>query len=266
MKTEKNILVISVVVAVVLLALLFSLKVMLKPKEIKLEEVKPKQIVKAKVAIVIDDWGYNLRGIDFLKEIKQPITISILPNLKYSSKVAEIAKAQGKEVILHLPLEPETDEREIRLERHTLTAKMSDEEIIRDLQLCFSSVPYIVGVSNHMGSKATQDKRLVSIIFSELKKRALFFLDNLVTNKSVCSLLAKDVQIKFVSRDFFLDNLNEEEYIKNQLKKLSEFALSVGEATAVGHAGPTTLKVLKEEIPLMQEEGIKFIFVSDLAK
>lgn len=262
MKIEKNVLIISLVVLLVLLAFGFVLKKLF----FKPEEIKPEEVAKAKVAIVIDDWGYNLRGIDFLKEIKQPITISILPKLKYSSKIAEIAKAQGKEVILHLPLEPQINDREIELEQYTITTKMSDEEIIRGFELCLSSVPYVLGVSNHMGSQATQDKRLMSIIFSELKKKDLFFLDNLVTNESICSLQARNMQVKFVSRDFFLDNLNEEEYIKSQFKKLSEFALRVGQATAIGHSRSATLKVLKEEIPLMQEEGIEFVFVSDLAK
>lgn len=267
MKIEKNILAISIVVLVVLLALLFSLKVILKPKEIKLERVKPKQIVKAKVAIIIDDWGYNLRGIDLLKEIEQPITISILPNLKYSSQITELAKNLEQEVILHLPLEPELNDRDyIGLEKNTITSKMSKDEVVRNFELALASVPHAKGVSNHMGSGATKDAQLISFIFAEIKKRNLFFLDNLVTNESICRLQAKQAQIKFACRDIFLDNLNDEEYIRGQFKKLRKLALRINQGVGIGHSRPTTLKILKEEIPLMQEEGIEFVFVSDLAK
>lgn len=223
-------------------------------------------MVKAKVAIVIDDWGYNWRHIDLLKEIKVPVTISILPNLRYSTEIAEIARSLGQEVILHLPLEPELEERKIGLEEYTITSDMSEEEIVKNFELALSSVPYALGVSNHMGSRATKDSRLMSIIFAEIKKRDMFFLDNLVTEKSICRQLAREMQVKFISRDFFLDNLDDIEYIKEQFKKLTEFAQEFGHAVGDGHAKPATLKAFKEAIPMMQEKGIEFVFLSNLVE
>lgn len=258
MKINKNILILSIFVLALLVALAFCLKKILpRPK---------KEVALAKVAIVIDDWGYNLHQINLLKEIDVPITISILPNLRYSSEVAKVARDLNQEVILHLPLEPEIEERKIGLEEHTITSNMTEEEIIEDFKLSFSSVPYACGVSNHMGSRATKDKRLMSVIFAELKRRKLFFLDNLVTTKSVCKELAKQMKVEFASRDVFLDNLGDYEYIKGQFKELSEVALRNSYAVGIAHAKQKSLEVLKEQIPLMQAKGIKFVFVSDLVK
>ena len=117
-----------------------------------------------------------------------------------------------------------------------------------------------------MGSRATENSELMAIIFTELKQRELFFLDNLVTNKSTCRTLAKKMKVKFSSRDVFLDNENDDEYISGQLEELSALALASGQAIGIGHAGLKTLKVLKDKIPLMQEKGIKFVFVSELAE
>ncbi|GAI93051.1 unnamed protein product, partial [marine sediment metagenome] len=214
------------------------------------------------MAIVIDDWGYNLRYLNFLKQIDVPLTISVLPNLRYSSKIAEQARLQDKEVILHLPLEPERKGREIGLEEHTITSEMSKDEIVENLKLALASVPYARGVSNHMGSRTTTDIQIMSVIFSELKKKQMFFLDNLVTDKSVCSELAGKLKLEFARRDFFLDNSDNYEYIKEQFKKLTDFARENGRAVGIGHAKLTTLKVLKDTIPLMQAQGIKFVFVS----
>ena len=61
---------------------------------------------KAYVAFVIDDWGYNQRYIDLLLQIDRPLTLAILPNLRYSGYVAEVVKENGEDVhdiILHLP-------------------------------------------------------------------------------------------------------------------------------------------------------------------
>lgn len=257
MKIKKNILILSIVVLAGLLCLVFCLKKVL---------LKPKPPPRAKVAIIIDDWGYNLHCVSLLRQINIPLTISILPNLKYSTKIAEIAKGLNQEVILHLPLEPEKRGRNIGLEEDTITSKMSDEEISEIIRRALDSVPYASGVSNHMGSRAMKDKRIISVIFAELKKQNLFFLDNLVTDESVAREPARRMQIRIASRDVFLDNLDNAEYIRGQVRELSEFAKISGEAVGIGHARPKTLEVLKEEAAIMGAEGIEFVFISELIK
>ena len=117
-----------------------------------------------------------------------------------------------------------------------------------------------------MGSLATTDLRIMSVIFEELKKRRIFFLDNLVTNKSICKQLAEKMRVKFAQRDFFLDNLDDYEYIKEQFMKLIESAQQNGQAVGIGHARLKTLRVFKDLIAQMQKKKIKFVFVSDLVE
>lgn len=261
MHIRKKILLISIpLIVAVVVAIVFYLVRQKAIRELAEEEAKPK------IAIVIDDWGYNLRCLNLLREIDFPLTISILPNLRYSSKIAEEAKKLGKKVILHLPLEPETEGRKIGLEKQTIISDMSDDEIVKNFRFALNSVPYACGVSNHMGSRATKDPRIMSAVFNELKKDELFFLDNLVTDESICRKLSAEMQVKFAGRDFFLDNLNDYEYIKEQFMKLIEFSQEFGQGVGIGHAKRTTLKVLKDIIPLMEEKEIKLVFVSDLVK
>lgn len=258
MNDRRKVLILSISILVAASALVFCLKKFV---------FKPKEVVKARVAIVIDDWGYNLDSLDLLKGIHVPLTISILPNLKYSSLIAQQACALKQQVILHLPLEPVSRDKEyVGLEKNTITTNMSKEEIVQILAQALNSVPYASGVSNHMGSKATQNKEVMSVIFNQLKKKKLFFLDNLVTSKSIGKELAEQIKIKIVFRDFFLDNESSRGYVKKQFAQLCTFALQTGKAVGIAHAKPLTLKVLQEEIPLMRAKGIKFIFVSDLVK
>ena len=67
---------------------------------------RPAPAARAEIAIVIDDWGYNLNNLRILNSVKLPLTVSILPNLSYSKTIAEVAHAHGFRVILHLPMEP----------------------------------------------------------------------------------------------------------------------------------------------------------------
>ena len=261
MHIKQKTLVISLIIVVVVIAVIaFSLLRQKAIRELAEEKAKPK------IAIVLDDWGYNLRCLNLLRQIDIPVTISILPNLKFSSKIAEEAKRLGKEVILHLPLEPETEGRRIGLEKRTIISDMSDDEIVKNFRFALNSVPYTCGVSNHMGSRATKDPRIMSVVFNELKKEELFFLDNLVTDESICKSLSAQMQVRFAGRDFFLDNSDDYEYIKEQFMKLIEFTQEFGQGVGIAHARRTTLKVLKDIIPLMEEKEIKLVFVSDLVK
>lgn len=226
-------------------------------------KVPPPVKAKPKVAIVLDDWGYNIKNINGLLEIDKPITLSILPGLPYSTFVANKAKEHNFEVILHMPMEPKA---KMRLELSTLYTTMSDDEIRSNLAKALESVLYAKGISNHEGSKATEDKRLMRAVFGELKKDNLFFLDSLVTNDSVCGPLAREMKMRFAKRDIFLDNESNPAYIRKQFGKLIDLAVKNGEAVGIGHDRPNTIAVLKEMIPQLEEKGVELTYISDLAR
>ncbi|MEW6100845.1 MAG: divergent polysaccharide deacetylase family protein [Candidatus Omnitrophota bacterium] len=225
--------------------------------------VKRPREISGRIAIVIDDWGYNLRNLNNVSEIKYPLTIAVLPSLSYSRELAEELRKSGFEVILHLPMEPHE---KYRLEKNTLMTNFNEEEIKKIMDGALTSIAYAKGVSNHMGSKATEDRKTMGIIFKELKKRHLYFLDSYVSPESVCQGLAKEMDLDFAKRDIFLDNEEDPLYIRQQLDKLKKHAKARGSAIGIGHDRRVTLEVLKEVMPKFEKEGYKFVFVSDLLK
>lgn len=218
----------------------------------------------AKIAIVLDDFGYNMNNIESLFEIDLPLTISVLPNLPYSEEIARQAPKRNIELILHLPLEPHSGE--LNLEKGTIKVDMSPEEVNNLLVKTIESVPGLKGVSNHMGSKATEDYNFMVGLFKELKKKDLYFLDNLVTNKSVCKDVAKNVGLRTVARSVFLDNESNESYIEKQIFNTANLAAKTGWAIGVGHNRYATIKVLAKVIPQLEKAGFEFVYVSELAK
>lgn len=226
---------------------------------------------KGLVAFVIDDWGYNKRNIDLALEIDRPLTISILPNLRYSKYVAqEFVKASNAyDIIMHLPLESKSNR---AVERGTIRSNMEQEMITTILEEGMDSVPGLIGVSNHQGSKATEDERVMKIVLGELKKRELFFLDSLTTSKSVCADVARDIKLRFARRDVFLDLTDQadpedfESYIRSQVRELASVALEQGRAIGIGHNKKITLKVLKDLIPDMEKKGIKIVPLKELVR
>jgi len=134
------------------------------------------------------------------------------------------------------------------------------------------AVPGLIGVSNHQGSKATEDERVMKIVLGELKKRELFFLDSRTTSKSVCADIARDIRLRFTRRDVFLDLTDQtdlddfESYIRGQVRELASVALKQGRAIGVGHNKKITLKVLKDIIPDIEKKGIKIVPLKELVR
>ncbi len=224
---------------------------------------KKPAIVKGKIAIVIDDWGYHFNNIDAAKSLKQPLTCAVLPNLKNSNLVAKKLKKSGFEIILHLPMQP----KEIfKLEINTITPDMDSTQVSSILNKALLSVKYAKGVSNHMGSAITENNRIMEIILTQVKKHKLYFLDSYVTAGSVCDALAKNMGVKFAKRDVFLDNQNDPEYVKGQLIKLKNLAEKQGSAIGIGHDRKNTLIALKEMVPRLVKEGYQFVYLSELAQ
>ncbi|MFA5157039.1 MAG: divergent polysaccharide deacetylase family protein [Candidatus Omnitrophota bacterium] len=262
-KYKKLVVILALVVvieAIAIFALLFS-----RPKK-KIMKVKRRPAPAAqigKIAIVIDDWGYNQNNLALLKQIKQRVTLAILPNLPYSVKISQEARALGQEVILHFPMEPQEKS---HLEQNTIMTGMDEPTIRQILALDLDSVNSARGISNHMGSAAVSDMRTMTVIFAELKRRGLYFLDSYVTSGNVAAGLAGTMEVGYARRNVFLDNKEDAEYIKNQVNQLKKKARLYGKAIGIGHDRRLTLQVLKELMPQMEKEGYRFVFVSELIK
>ncbi len=225
--------------------------------------VTAEPLYKASAAIVLDDFGYNLRNVKDVWALEAPVTLSILPNLPYSRTISLAAREHGFEHILHLPLEPHENR---RLEKRTIMISMTDEEVAETLKWAMLSVPGLAGISNHMGSKGTEDKRVMSTIFRQMKTDNLYFLDSLVTNKSICARASREIGIRFAARSVFLDNKTDPDYIAGQITEMADKALAAGSAIGIGHDRPLTISVIKEMLPELKRRGIRLVPASELAE
>ncbi len=223
-----------------------------------------KKFSNPKVAIVVDDFGYNMNDLDKLFAAEEKVTFSILPNLPFSRRVAELASKKGYEVILHLPLE--SNDKTAPVEVGTIKTDMNEKDVNLLLEKDIASVPGLSGVSNHQGSKATEDKLLMTLILRKLKNRSLYFFDSLVTNRSVCREIANTIGVPYAKRDMFLDNANSQDYIEKQILILRRFAFRKGSAIAICHDRKNTIAVLNKLMPELSADGITFVSLSDMVK
>lgn len=216
-----------------------------------------------KVAIVIDDLGGEDKISKELLRWDLPVTFSILPFAPFSKRLASEAHRKGKEIILHLPMEP-WGYPETRPGEGVLLEEMNEGRLLNQLSKDIEAVPYIAGVSNHMGSRLMEDPEKMKIVFLELKRRGLFFLDSRTTPQTIGLQVAQSVGLRATERSVFIDHSSTEEDIKRQLEELIQLSLSRGKAIGIGHPHPSTLKLIKEMVPKMKERGIEIVSLSTL--
>lgn len=204
-----------------------------------------------RIAIIIDDLGYNGENYRPFLEMGRPLTFAILPSLPYSQRIANEAIGQGREVLLHLPLEPHGYPLK-NPGRGVILSSMSEEEMRRILFEDLKSIPGAVGVNNHMGSRLMEDREAMRVLLSELKRKNLYFVDSLTTNRTTALVLAKELGVKMGARGIFLDNYQDRAYIEGQLKALAQLALKKGGAIGVGHPYAVTASVLKDRLPELE--------------
>lgn len=233
-----------------------------KPQEPKIEVVVEVVREAPLVALVLDDFGYTKENLDLLRAMGVPVTMAVLPNLSYSKEVCRFAEDNGMEVILHFPMEPAVDTGS--LEKETIMVDFDEVTIKRILDSDLASIDSAKGISNHMGSKATSDPRVMAIVFNELKTRDMFFLDSVTTPESAGEEAARKVGLPYARRDIFIDHDADTEHIKKQMEKVEKIAVGKGSAIAIGHDRKGTIEILTEIIPPMKERGIKFVKLSEL--
>jgi len=223
--------------------------------------VRRKFTSQPKVTFVIDDIGHHLRDRNRLTALSDKVTYAILPLLPYSRYFGSLGRATGAEIILHLPLDTTQDKVP---GRGLIVDTMTNEDILDMLARDLDSVPNHVGVNNHMGSRGTANREMMTVILKDLKRRGLFFLDSYTTRESVVPSVARKIGLPILTRGVFLDNEDSKPAILAQLRELRRVAREKGNAIAIGHYRTKTLEVLAAEIPAMEDEGFQVITLAEM--
>lgn len=216
-----------------------------------------------KVAIIIDDLGSDLGAAEVLCTIPQKVTLSIIPDLRFTRESAELAQSKGKEVMIHLPMEPEAREGLV-VGPKTILASMSPQEVESIFDEAIRSVPHAVGMNNHMGSKATANRALMMEVLTLAKLHGLYFVDSRTTPSTEAYAVARELGVPSHFRSVFLDDKADVEYTKNQIDLLLKRMLEHGFAIAIGHPFPSTIAALRARLPEIERRGVKIVFASKL--
>ena len=216
----------------------------------------------AKLAIIIDDIGYHLENGYRSAQLPVPVTLAVIPHSPNAGELAKAGHAAGKEIMLHLPMS--SDHQDKPLDKGGLTLAMDESEFKTAVRLGLAAVPHIQGVNNHMGSALTKTQQPMRWLMEELQDTSFYFIDSRTSPKSLAHQTAEQYNIPSGQRDIFLDNSRNHEDILLQLEKAIQRAKRKGSAIVIGHPYPETLEVLERLGPPLLAAGIEFVPASML--
>lgn len=218
---------------------------------------------KAKLAIVIDDFGYRSEATSRILAIDEPLTCAVLPDARTTAQDGLDAYNAGKLVILHMPMEA-IDGSKSEGEGF-IRAGMNDDTVKSMLAEALKKVPMAEGISNHMGSKVSLDRGVLGAVIEEARDRGLFYLDSRTTSGTVGPELAREAGAEAYINDIFIDGVDDAEYVKGKLWEAADRALREGQAVAIGHVKLSTAEALEEVLPQLMEYGVELVFVNELS-
>ncbi len=225
----------------------------------------PGQPGSARVAVIVDDLGARRDVFDALRDLRRPLTVAVLPGLPLSEWTAREAAQAGMEVLLDLPMEPYRFP-DVDPGPGALLMAMSPQELQAQLGAHLASVPGAVGVTNHMGSRMTEDRARMRTVLDVLAGRRLFLVDGLTSNLSVAYDEAKAQGLKAGRRQVIVDHAAGEAGDRVRWDEVAWWAESRGEVIVIAHGHPLTARLLREYVPRWEARGMRLVPVSQLAR
>jgi polysaccharide deacetylase 2 family uncharacterized protein YibQ len=216
------------------------------------------------IVLILDDVGFDHQPLDSAMSIDPNVNFAVLPNGRRSIEFASTLHARGFELLCHLPMEPEGFPRISPGDGAVLTT-MSDAQIATATRTNIESIRFARGVNNHMGSRATADRRVMTDVLGALPK-GMYFIDSKTTGNSIAGPLARTMRVKTASRNVFLDDVQDVVSIRRQLAELADTASSRGVSVGIGHMYPSTIQVLTEDAPKLRAEGFRFVRASSIVR
>ncbi len=210
-----------------------------------------------KLTLVIDDLGQNAAQDARVLALPGPVTLSILPDTRHATKLAERARAAGKTVMLHLPMAPAGGP-------YAWQPQLAQAELTRRLDRALTKVRHASGVNNHMGSKMTDQQQPMASLMNELQQRHLFFLDSRTNAATVAAAAAQRIGLASLSRDIFLDDDPSPDAVAAQFRAAVRLARTQGSVVIIGHPHRSTLALLERELPRLPAQGIDWVDIGQM--
>jgi hypothetical protein len=191
---------------------------------------------KPKVALVVGGLGLNPAATKAAIERLPPeVTLSFVPYAEGLQGWIDLARANGHEVMLEIPMEP-ADYPDNDPGPYTLLSSGTPVETTRRLEWLLSRATGYFGVTNYLGQRFVQSDTGMSAFLTALKGRGVAFVDDGSARK-------RGGAFGRASADEVVDDQLSAAQIASALATLETSARARGSSLGAGFAYPVTVEV-----------------------
>lgn len=222
----------------------------------------------ARLALVLFGFGEDLDEVRRFCDLGTPFALALVPGSRSSGAMFRAAHEKGREVVLHLPLEP-VNYPQVNPGPGTLLVTMSPDRVTGTVRRWVEQGSPLVAAANHMGSFATQDVPLVTAVYRELHRSHLPFIHMQAAAGAVCRDLAADMGVVYEQPGAVLDQEARgagTKALDGRWKQILETARKRGRMTVWVRATPLTRAWLGKATAPRRLQGVELAPLSGVMR
>ncbi len=217
--------------------------------------------------MVIDDAGLNVEYTKKYATLPFPLTIAVLPKLVHSKDCAYVVRSNGKELILHQPMQ--SLNHNLDPGPGKISVDMSFAEISAVVNANLAEIgPGVKGLNNHEGSEVTGDVLRIGAVLDVCQQNGIYFLDSRTTANTQAPQAALERDMKIYEKSGpYIDNVVSRQAMLTEIYKSLEVANKKGCAIVIGHVDKSVNilpDLLLEMYPYIKAAGYRFATPSTL--
>jgi uncharacterized protein len=222
----------------------------------------PPAVNHACLVFVFDDAGQNTSQLEKYVTLPFPVTIAVLPGLRYSKTCADRIRASANEVMLHQPMQ--AVDLKINPGPGAVTPEMQSSQITALVKKNIAEIGPVSGVNNHEGSLISEDEIKIGAVMQAAKESGAFFLDSRTTSQTRVPQASMELGIPYYERNVFLDNSRTRTEIIKEILRGLDIANTKGAVIMIGHVWSADILpgILIEMYPPLRNKGYVFTTVS----
>ena len=215
-----------------------------------------------RIAIIVTGLGISASATDsVIRDAPGPLTLAFAPFARRLGQWMNLARANGHETLIELPMEPIDYPRQDPGFNALLTALTPPQNIDRLGWVMAQGAGY-VGVMGLLGGRFSAADDAMKPILQEIEKRGLLYIDNRASPQSVVPHVAPSIDLPFASVNRYIDSDPSPTEIERSLADLEEAAKRYGSALGEATASKATLGRITAWASGLEGRGLVLVPVS----
>jgi polysaccharide deacetylase 2 family uncharacterized protein YibQ len=221
---------------------------------------------RARIALVVTGLGLSDRATEAaIRTLPAAVSLSFTPYAKNLKSWVTLARSNGHEVLLDLPMEPTTFPNDDPGPRALITS-LSMLENQERLDWILDQADSYVGLAGYMGSRFSSSEEQLRPVFQALKDRGLLYLDNRPADGYVAARLARKMGLVHAVNNRLIDDRQASRLtVDARLAQIERVALTERVAVAMARPFPVTLERLAAWLAELDEQGFVLVPLTAVA-